>query len=120
MSDVRCINSKIRNGIWHGVIDCGEDRPDLEARHLDQPVPGVSLERDGETWQMQVPIPAELICDGVHNFAIFNKSNGAVLSDFTVIAGEPLASDLRAEVELLRAELDMLKRAFRRHCVDTA
>jgi hypothetical protein len=26
---------------------------------------------------------------------------------------------LRAEVDLLRAELDMLKRAFRRHCVET-
>lgn len=120
MSDVQCINSKIRNGIWHGIFDGGEDRPDLEVRHLDQVVPDVSLEREGGTWQMQVPIPAELICDGVHNFAIFDKSDGSALIDFTLIAGEPLASDLRAEVDLLRAELDMLKRAFRRHCVDTA
>jgi hypothetical protein len=31
-----------------------------------------------------------------------------------------MEDDLRAEVDLLRAELDMLKRAFRRHCLETA
>jgi hypothetical protein len=30
-----------------------------------------------------------------------------------------MEDDLRAEVDLLRAELDMLKRAFRRHCLET-
>ena len=37
-----------------------------------------------------------------------------------MITGEPLGDDIRAEVELLRAELDMLKRAFRRHCLETS
>ena len=36
-----------------------------------------------------------------------------------LVAGEALAHDLRAEIDLLRAELDMLKRAFRRHCLET-
>ena len=35
------------------------------------------------------------------------------------LAGEALAHDIRAEIDLLRAELDMLKRAFRRHCLET-
>jgi hypothetical protein len=30
-----------------------------------------------------------------------------------------LDEDIRAEVDLLRAELDLLKRAFRRHCSET-
>jgi hypothetical protein len=30
-----------------------------------------------------------------------------------------LAEDIRAEMDLLRAELDLLKQAFRRHCVET-
>ena len=42
-----------------------------------------------------------------------------ILGDFTLMAGDAVADDLRAEVELLRAELDMLKRAFRRHCLET-
>ena len=36
-----------------------------------------------------------------------------------MITGEPVEDDLRGEIDLLRAELDMLKRAFRRHCIDT-
>ena len=37
----------------------------------------------------------------------------------SLLAGEALGDDIRAEVALLRAELDMLKRAFRRHCLET-
>ena len=43
----------------------------------------------------------------------------ARLASFTVVMGQPLDEDIRAEMALLRAELDMLKRAFRRHCVET-
>jgi hypothetical protein len=35
------------------------------------------------------------------------------------MAGEVLSDDFRSEVSLLRAELDLLKRAFRRHCLET-
>ena len=38
----------------------------------------------------------------------------------TVGGLEELDDDIRAEVDLLRAELDMLKSAFRRHSVETA
>ena len=42
------------------------------------------------------------------------------LTLITLMAGEVLGDDLRVEVDLLRAELDMLKRAFRRHCLETS
>ncbi|MFZ5749697.1 MAG: hypothetical protein ACOY5U_01375 [Pseudomonadota bacterium] len=45
--------------------------------------------------------------------------SGGTLASFVVIGGAPVEADLRAEVELLRAELDLLKRAFRRHCAET-
>ena len=45
--------------------------------------------------------------------------SGAVISTFSLLAGDLLDHDLRAEISLLRAELDMLKRAFRRHCAET-
>jgi hypothetical protein len=47
------------------------------------------------------------------------RETGETLAHFTIITGVPMEDDLRAEVDLLRAELDMLKRAFRRHCVET-
>ena len=37
-----------------------------------------------------------------------------------MIGDEVYGVDLRAEMDLMRAELDMLKRAFRRHCVETS
>ena len=64
-------------------------------------------------------MPQEAICDGVQTFAIREAASDEVLGSFTLIAGEALGDDLRAEVSLLRAELDMLKRAFRRHCLET-
>jgi hypothetical protein len=56
----------------------------------------------------------------VQVFLINDAATGETLDSFTIITGEPLEDDIRAEVELLRAELDMLKRAFRRHCVETS
>ena len=37
----------------------------------------------------------------------------------TIVTGVAMEDDVRAEIDLLRAELDMLKRAFRRHCLET-
>ena len=67
-----------------------------------------------------MPIPAEAIADGVQTFVITDQISSERLGYFTLIAGEALGDDMRVEVELLRAELDMLKRAFRRHCVETS
>jgi hypothetical protein len=55
----------------------------------------------------------------VQTFLVREAGSGATLGHFTIVAGVPLEADLRAEVDLLRAELDMLKKAFRRHCVES-
>jgi hypothetical protein len=114
--------TRIRAGIWEGVLS-GTDRPALEVRHLEAEVPGISVaaipDRPGE-WAVRVPIPAEVLGEGVQTFLIRNRDTGETLQHFTIITGVPMEDDLRAEVDLLRAELDMLKRAFRRHCLETA
>ena len=48
------------------------------------------------------------------------KQTGDTLDSISIITGEVLSDDIRAEMNLLRAELDMLKKAFRRHCIETA
>jgi hypothetical protein len=65
-------------------------------------------------------VPVDAIEDGVQIFIKFDAMDGTQVGHFTLIAGEALGDDIRVEMELLRAELDMLKRAFRRHCVETA
>jgi hypothetical protein len=122
MSDFTLTKTRIRAGIWEGVLSGSAEAPVLEVLHLEKPVPGVSVsaiaERPAE-WLVQVPIPAELLSEGVQTFLIRNAATGDKLQHFTVITGVAMEDDLRAEVDLLRAELDMLKRAFRRHCLET-
>jgi hypothetical protein len=122
MSDLSLTKTKIQSGVWQGVVTGGESQPKISVTHLGQPIDGVSLAegRDESTWLLQIPIPADAIADGVQTLLITDAETDDLLDRITLIAGEELDEDLRAEVDLLRAELDMLKRAFRRHCLETA
>ncbi|WP_425044509.1 hypothetical protein [Primorskyibacter sp. S87] len=125
MSELTVTKIRLRNGIWEGrITGAGNSgkRPGIRVTHQDKPVEGVEMtEADsvGE-WTLTVPVPSHAVADGVQTFLIFDGETDTKLADFSLIAGEALADDLRAEVELLRSELDMLKRAFRRHCLETA
>ncbi|NVK16157.1 MAG: hypothetical protein HWE35_18455 [Rhodobacteraceae bacterium] len=124
MSRLTLTKIRFRNGIWEGKIGNAPAtgaRPEITVMFQDQPVRDVVLsegQKDGD-WLVAIPVPAEALADGVQTFVIFDAADSTRLGDFTLIAGEAVADDLRAEVELLRAELDMLKRAFRRHCLET-
>jgi hypothetical protein len=123
-ADLTLTKTRIQAGVWEGVLtSTGEAVPQIAVTHLDQPVHSVSvspLPGDPRAWAVRVAIPPDLLSEGVQTLVISDKANGARLSSFAIIAGEPLEDDIRAEVDLLRAELDMLKKAFRRHCVETA
>jgi len=124
MSDLTLTKIHLRNGRWEGRLACTNEtgaRPDIRVTYLDQPVETVDLqEGDGAgVWNLSISLPMHAVTDGVQTFVISDGADDTKLGDFTLIAGEATADDLRAEVELLRAELDMLKRAFRRHCLET-
>jgi hypothetical protein len=68
---------------------------------------------------VSVPIPVDRIADGVQTFVIRDRREDMLLGSFSIVAGDALAEDIRAELSLLRAELDMLKKGFRRHCLET-
>lgn len=122
MLEKKLTKTRIRGGVWEGVFSGSETKPDLEVLLLEQPLPGVQVEpvagRDGE-WGVRVPIPAEALSEGVQTFLMREKGTTETLAHFTVITGVAMEDDMRAEVDLLRQELDMLKRAFRRHCLET-
>lgn len=116
---------RLIEGGWHGALKHHgrEDwKPNIEVTHLDFSVDGVTAEEDRveEHWRVSVPIPVDRIADGVQTFVIRDRSEERVLASFSIVAGDALAEDICAELSLLRAELDMLKKAFRRHCVETA
>jgi hypothetical protein len=127
MSD-KIVLTKLRlvGGVWHGSLKhYGRDgtwKPNIEVTYLDFPVDGVEVleDRVEECWHVSVPIPVDRIADGVQTFVIRDRREDMLLGSFSIVAGDALAEDIRAELSLLRAELDMLKKAFRRHCVETS
>ncbi len=122
MSKISLTQTRIRGGVWEGVLAGDSEAPSLEVVLLEAVLPGLTVvpvpERPGD-WLVRAAIPAEALSEGVQTFVIRDKATGERLAHFTIITGVAMEDDLRAEVDLLRAELDMLKRAFRRHCVET-
>ena len=114
--------TRLLAGIWEGVLSTdSEGAPPLEARHLDRLLPGPEVTpvvgKPGQ-YAVRLAIPADVLGDGVQTVTIV--AGDEVLAAITIVAGTPLDDDLRTEIGLLRAELDLLKRAFRRHCAETA
>lgn len=122
MSDTTLTKTRIRAGIWEGMLTGVATAPAIEVLHLEKPIGGVVVtpvpDRPAE-FAVRVPIPVEALSEGVQTFLIRNVSTGETLAHFTIITGVAMEDDVRAEIDLLRAELDMLKRAFRRHCLET-
>ena len=122
MAEVVLTKTRIRAGVWEGVLTGAGAAPRIEAQHLGQPVPGLTVtplpDRAGDH-AVRLAIPADLLSDGVQTFVLRDVATATTLAHFSIVTGMALDEDIRAEVDLMRAELDMLKRAFRRHCLET-
>ena len=121
MTQLTLTKTKIQQGHWTGLLTGATEDPQIEVTHLNTVVDGISvtaLDSPGK-WAVDIPIPPDAIADGVQTLIIADKKGGEQLGHITLMAGEVLGDDIRAEMDLLRAELDMLKRAFRRHCLET-
>ena len=124
MTELTLTKTRLFEGVWEGILrNSGESNtlPKIKVTHLEQPLEGVEVHenQDQAHWVLRIPIPAKMIADGVHTFLIQDAATGETLDSISIIAGEALGDDIRAETDLLRAELDMLKRAFRCHCLET-
>ncbi|MCT4553172.1 MAG: hypothetical protein N4A53_00635 [Pelagimonas sp.] len=124
MSAFDLTKTRFREGVWEGLLTSSDPdgpQPEITVSLADRPVRGVAITATSKPgrWVLEIPVPAEAVGDGVQTFVIRDAIAESVLGSFTLIAGEALGDDIRAEMDLLRAELDMLKRAFRRHCLET-
>ena len=126
MAKLTLTKTRIQAGVYEAVLKAergGADTPELKAFHLEQEVGELTVTEDASlegAWHVKLQLPADVLTDGVQTFLLVDAGSGETLDSFTIITGEPLGNDLRAEIDLLRAELDMLKKAFRRHCVETS
>lgn len=106
--------SLIRAGRWEGLWLAAQ-RPDLHLMHRNEILPGLDIIPAGEgQWQLVFALPVERISEGVQTFLLCQGAE--TVGQFWIQAGEAVEADLPAEIALLRAELDLLKQAFRRHC----
>ena len=112
---MKLVQGRIAGGVWEGVVQA-DAAPVVEALHLGRAIEGVEVRAvAGKSGQfgVRVPIPAWVLNEGVQTIVV--QAGGETLAQVTLVAGEPLDEDIRAEISLLRAELDLLKRAFQRH-----
>ncbi len=123
MAELTLTKTRFSGGTWEGIISgAGSEAPTIVVTHLTQAIDGVTVEQgasDGE-YTLTIQIASSMISDGVQTFIITDADSDTRIGSFEILAGDALADDIRAEMNLLREELDMLKRAFRRHCVETA
>ncbi|XDA98534.1 hypothetical protein AB1M95_01130 [Sulfitobacter sp. LCG007] len=119
MAQLEVTPSGLRKGVWHArVRGSGRAEPALSVLLRGETVPQTTLsptQTPGE-WLLKVPVPPGALDDGLQTVVVCDDMTGETLASLAILAGAALGDDLRAEVDLLRAEMEMLKRAFRRHC----
>lgn len=124
MTSLALTKTKMRQGIWEGLLT-GVPKgglPKLDVVHAGRQVPDVtvSILDDFSGFAVRIPIPADAIADGMQTILVCDADSDEQLATITLMAGEVFGDDMRAEIDVLRAELDMLKRAFRRHCLEAS
>lgn len=115
----------LRGGVWRGQITRQAAPGRILLVHMGEVLDRAEVSRMGDgVWQVSVGLPFDRLTDGAATFALHEDGGegaaalqvgSTVLATLPVIAGKALHRDLRVELTLLRAELDLLKREFRRH-----
>jgi hypothetical protein len=120
-SDEILTRVRLQGGRYDGLYQ-GPEAAALEAVHEGAVIAVATTIADDAMpgrWRVSLELPATIISDGVQVIALRSTATGMVLDRVTLMAGAPLDDDIRAEVSLLRDELEMLKRAFRQHVRET-
>lgn len=126
LAETTLTRMRLAEGVWEGLLSTrARAAPRLLVRHRDELV-GEPETTEAEAaageisrWLIRFHLPVERLSDGVQTFVIEDAATGDALAHETIFAGEIIDDDIRAEISLLRAELDLLKRAFRRHCSES-
>lgn len=115
MSGLEVTPVHIKEGVWEGLVTGPETEPRLEVTHLGKALTNITLSEcgEGEGWRLRVPIPPEHLFDGAQTFLICDAESSDILASFTIICGSAVSHDVRADLAVLRAEVDMLKKVIR-------
>ncbi|MFG6080729.1 hypothetical protein ACEUZ9_001335 [Paracoccus litorisediminis] len=115
----------LKSGIWQGILRRDTAPVRLVLVHLGERVGEARVTTGDEegSWRIAAAIPSQKLSDGVQSFILMEDEGkegealqpGAFhLASLNIVAGRQLDHDLRAEIVLLRSELDLVKRELRR------
>src|SRR5690606_6237755 len=117
-----------KGGIWQGVIRRDERPGRLVLVHMGCRVAEAQIKPEAKGhWHVAVGIPTGRLSDGVQSFLLVEdqgaegeppRPDARQLGSLTLVAGELLQNDLRAELSLLRSELELVKKELRRLAAD--
>lgn len=121
MASLSLVETAISDGIWHGILSSAEALP--KAPQLTLSLDGAEVgqaELTGRpgapgSWDVRFEIPRAAIRDGLATILVSLAGEATPLIRVPIEAGKALDEDLRYEIAALRAELDLLASAFRRH-----
>lgn len=117
------VESRIWGGRWVGLVQLAKGAaatPEFEVTRDGTPLSGLIVTpMEAGAIRLELALPADIVNDGVQVFLVGFQGDGAALGRFVLFAGQPAEGDSVAEIALLRAELELLKAAFRRHCRET-
>lgn len=114
MSGLSVIGTALVDGVWYGQAAGVSEPPDITAWHGDTALGAPEMRAEGEgQWALKLDLPVAVLTEGVQVIAL-RDGEGRTLETVNILAGRALEGDLRAEVAMLRAELDLVKRALRR------
>ena len=126
MTSLTLTRTRIQSGIYEGLLqvaDTQAETPRLEAKYQNVAIGEVELTKDperAEIFSVRFVLPSNVMTEGVQTVVLTDAATDEALDSFSILTGQPVDDDLKGEVSLLRAELDMLKKAFRRHCLETS
>ena len=113
-----------KGGVWQGLLQAPQPPRCVILTHLGETVAPARLTDEGDRgWRVAVAIPPERLAEGVHSFVLLADEGegagpplpGAIrLATLPLMAGGVLDQDLLAEINLLKTEIELLKREFRR------
>ncbi|WP_295042231.1 hypothetical protein [uncultured Paracoccus sp.] len=106
-------------GCWTGALQADRQPGPVSVVHRGVAVAQARLRDAGPgVWAVAADLPGTVIDRGAHGLLLVAGEPGAagsrVLARLMLVAGQVAGDDLLAEVAHLRAELDLLKREFRR------
>ncbi|SPJ23060.1 hypothetical protein [Palleronia abyssalis] len=110
--------STLEAGVWSLRLEGASQAPKLEASHAHRTIPDVTVTEEDGAILVRVDLPPAVLSDGLQSVHLMEKKSGVVLASLHVAAGRTVSQDLATELALLRDEVDLLKRVFRRHFAD--